>query len=95
MDQQALQQKRDELIREPLNNSARPRRRLSRAKRAPRRIIQRFPKRLQAIRRDLQGGLDRDMSDQAIQLENRDTLLEIARVTEQELAQVEQQLAED
>jgi len=63
-------------------------------KRAPRRIIQRFPKRLQAIRRDLQGGLDRDMSDQAIQLENRDTLLEIARVTEQELAEVERQLAE-
>jgi len=50
--------------------------------------------RLQAIRRDLQGGLDRDMSDQAIQLENRDTLLEIARVTEQQLAEVERQLAE-
>jgi len=49
--------------------------------------------RLQAIRRDLQGGLDRDMSDQAIQLENRDTLLEIARVTEQELAEIERQLA--
>ena len=51
--------------------------------------------RLEAIRRDLHGGLDRDMSDQAIQLENRDTLLEIARVTEQELERVEQQLAEE
>lgn len=51
--------------------------------------------RLAAIRRDLQGGLDRDMSDQAIQLQNRDTLLEIARVTEQELARVEQQLVAD
>ena len=35
------------------------------------------------------------MSDQAIQLENRDTLVEIARVTEQELERVEQQLAEE
>ncbi len=49
--------------------------------------------RLEAIRKELRGGLDHDLEDQAIQLENRDTLLEIARVTEQELARVEQQLA--
>jgi len=44
--------------------------------------------RLERIRADLEGGLDTDMEEQAIQLENRDTLLEIARVTEEELEQV-------
>ncbi len=50
--------------------------------------------RLAAIRRDLDSGLDRDLEDQAQQLENRDTLLEIARVTEQELRDVEVRLDE-
>lgn len=50
--------------------------------------------RLKAVRRDLGGGLDRDMEDQAQQLQNRDTLLEIARVAEQELRDVEAQLRE-
>lgn len=49
-------------------------------------------KRIEAIRRDLAGGLDRDLEDQAQQLENRDTLMEIARVAEQELRDVEAQL---
>jgi len=44
--------------------------------------------RLERIRGDLQGGLDADAEEQAQQLENRDTLLEIARVTEEELEQV-------
>ncbi len=48
--------------------------------------------RLKAIRRDLGTGLDRDMEDQAVQLENQDTLLEIARVAEQALAEVEKAL---
>jgi len=50
--------------------------------------------RLDSIRQDLEGGLDRDLEDQAQQLENRDTLMEIARVTEQELRDVEVQLDE-
>ena len=49
--------------------------------------------RLQAIQRDLGRGLDRDLEEQAQQLENYDTLMEIARVTEQELAKVEAELA--
>ncbi len=48
--------------------------------------------RLAAIRRDLGGGLARDMEDQAQQLENQDTLMEISRVTEQELERIEQAL---
>lgn len=51
-------------------------------------------KRLDAIRRDLGGGLDRDLEEQAQQLENQDTLMEIARIAEAELAEVERQLAE-
>jgi len=54
----------------------------------------RLRERLASIRRDLGGGLDRDLEDQAQQLENRDTLLEIARVTEQELRDVEVRLDE-
>ncbi len=49
--------------------------------------------RLQAIQRDLGRGLDRDLEEQAQQLENYDTLMEISRVTEQELAKVEAELA--
>lgn len=48
--------------------------------------------RLERIRRDLQSGLDRDPDEQSIQLENHDTLVEIQRVTRQELARVEDQL---
>ncbi|MEX2525017.1 MAG: hypothetical protein WD750_08670 [Gammaproteobacteria bacterium] len=44
--------------------------------------------RLERIRADLESGLETDMEDQAIQLENRDTLMEIARVTEEELERV-------
>ena len=41
--------------------------------------------RLERIRKDIASGLDSDFEEQAIELENRDTLLEIARVTEEEL----------
>lgn len=54
----------------------------------------RLTERLASIRRELDSGLDRDLEDQAQQLENRDTLLEIARVTEEELRDVEIQLRE-
>lgn len=49
--------------------------------------------RIEAIRRDLRGGLEHDLEEQAQQLENYDTLIEIARVAEQELLKVEAALA--
>jgi len=48
--------------------------------------------RLDAIRRDIGSGLDRDLEEQAQQLENRDTLMEIARVAQSELAEIDRQL---
>jgi hypothetical protein len=50
-------------------------------------------KRLEAIRKDLRGGLDADSKEQAIQLENMQVLQEIARVTEVNLQQINQQIA--
>ena len=55
---------------------------------------QELRERLEAVRRDLGRGLDRDLEEQSQQLENRDTLLEIARVAEQELRDVEARLRE-
>jgi hypothetical protein len=49
--------------------------------------------RLADIRRDLRGGLDADSEEQAIQLENLEVLQEIARVAEEELGQVNQQIS--
>lgn len=51
--------------------------------------------RLDAIHRDYRSGLSADASEQAIELENADTLAEIERVTAQRLADVLQQLAAD
>lgn len=52
--------------------------------------------RLEKIRMDLSGKLDQDFSEQAVQLENRDVLLEIHRVTSEELEKINNQLmAED
>jgi RNA polymerase-binding transcription factor DksA len=48
--------------------------------------------RLERIRNDLKSGLEADAEEQALQLENRDTLMEIARVTEEELEAVLRQL---
>lgn len=50
--------------------------------------------RLEAIRRDLGGGLERDLEDQSQQLENQDTLMEIARVAQEELEEIERRLSE-
>lgn len=50
--------------------------------------------RLQAIRRDYGRGLDRDSEEQALQLENMEVLQEISRVAEEELARINQRLAE-
>ena len=49
--------------------------------------------RLERIRRDLESPLDRDLDEQALQVQNQDQLLEIQRVTRQELARTEDQLA--
>ncbi len=49
--------------------------------------------RLADIRRDLRSGLDADSGEQAIQLENLEVLQEIARVTEDELSRVNQQIS--
>jgi RNA polymerase-binding transcription factor DksA len=44
--------------------------------------------RLERIKKDLRHELSADFAEQATELENRDVLLEIARVTEEELAAV-------
>lgn len=44
--------------------------------------------RLEKIRQDLGRGLDADFAEQAVQMENHDVLLEIARVTEEELLRI-------
>lgn len=50
--------------------------------------------RLEAIERDYRQGLDADAEEQAVQLENADVLEGIAKAAAEELAQVEQQLAD-
>jgi len=50
-------------------------------------------KRLEAISKDLRGGLDADSKEQAIQLENMQVLQEIARVTQENLWQINKQIA--
>lgn len=44
--------------------------------------------RLEKIKQDIASGLSSDFEEQATELENRDVLLEIARVTEEELEAV-------
>jgi hypothetical protein len=48
--------------------------------------------RLQKIKSDISEGLDADSEERAIQLQNRDVLLEIRRVTEEELQKVNAEL---
>lgn len=48
--------------------------------------------RLNAIQRDLNGGLERDWEEQSIQLENLEVLEEISRVAQAELREVEERL---
>ena len=50
-------------------------------------------KRLEAISKDLRGGLDADSKEQAIQLENMQVLQEIARVTQENLQQLNKQIS--
>ena len=48
--------------------------------------------RCEAIRKDYRRGLSADSGERALELENRETLDEILRVTEINLAEVEKQL---
>lgn len=50
--------------------------------------------RLERIKRDIGHKLSADSEEQATELENRDVILEIARVTEEELARVNAELNE-
>ncbi len=50
--------------------------------------------RLEAIAADIRGGLDPDSEERAVQLENREVLEEIERVTASELASVRQLIAD-
>ncbi|MEM7704133.1 MAG: hypothetical protein AAF358_01190 [Pseudomonadota bacterium] len=50
--------------------------------------------RCDAIRQDYRRGLSADSGERALELENRETLDEILRVTEINLAEVEKQLRE-
>ncbi len=55
---------------------------------------QELEERLEKIKADIGRGLSADSEEQAIELENRDVLMEIARVTEEELASVNAKLSE-
>ncbi len=50
--------------------------------------------RVEAIKADYRRGLDADSEERAIQLENRETLYEIERVTLEEIAKIDEQLRE-
>jgi hypothetical protein len=48
--------------------------------------------RLEAIKRDYASGLDRDMDEQSLQLENADVLTELSREAAEELEEIERKL---
>lgn len=48
--------------------------------------------RLEAIKRDYAGGLDRNMDEQAIQLENAEVLTELSREAVEQLKEIERKL---
>jgi hypothetical protein len=48
--------------------------------------------RLEAIKRDYAGGLDRDLGEQAVQLENADVLAELSREALEEMREIDQKL---
>ncbi len=53
---------------------------------------QELQERLERIKKDIAGGVSADFEEQATELENRDVLLEIARVTEVELEAIKAKL---
>ena len=54
---------------------------------------QELEERLSNIKKDISGKLDADFAELATQLENRDVLLEIMRVSEEELQNTKKKLA--
>ena len=54
---------------------------------------QELEERLERIKKDISGRLEADFAEQATQLENRDVLLEIMRVSEEELQNTKKKLA--
>ena len=50
-------------------------------------------KRIEAVHKDIGGGLEKDFEEQAVQLENLEVLQEIVRVAEKELREVEKRIA--
>lgn len=53
---------------------------------------QELEERLEKIKQDLSGRLNPDFEEQATQLENRDVLYEIQRVSTEELAEIKKKL---
>jgi RNA polymerase-binding transcription factor DksA len=49
-------------------------------------------KRLESIQRDIGGGLEKDLEEQAVQLENLEVLQEISRVARQEIKDIDRKL---
>ncbi len=54
---------------------------------------QELEERLSNIKKDIAGGLDADFAEQVTQLENRDVLNEIQRISEEELESIKRKLA--
>ena len=54
---------------------------------------QELEERLSNLKKDISGRLEADFAEQATQLENRDVLLEIMRVSEEELLNTRKKLA--
>lgn len=50
--------------------------------------------RISAVHGDIGSGLDKDYEEQSVQLENLEVLREIVRAAEQELCDIERQIAE-
>ena len=53
---------------------------------------QELEERIDRIKKDISGGLEADFAEQATQLENRDVLLEIMRVSAEELETTKRKL---
>ncbi len=54
---------------------------------------ERLEEKIESIRRDLKQGLDASSDEQAIQLENYDVLMEILKISEDELESVNQKIS--
>ncbi len=53
---------------------------------------QELEERIDRIKNDISGGLEADFAEQATQLENRDVLLEIQRISTEELESINKKL---